>query len=32
MEISISEISRLLMSLEIKKIVRRLPGNQYERR
>jgi DNA processing protein len=28
----VSEVSRTLMLLEMKKVVRRLPGNQYERR
>lgn len=30
--LSVPEASRLLMTLEMKKAVRRLPGNQYERR
>jgi DNA processing protein len=28
----ISELARLLTTMELKKLVRRLPGNQYERR
>ena len=28
----VSELTRTLMMLEMKKVVRRLPGNQYERR
>lgn len=30
--LGVPEASRLLMTLEMKKVVRRLPGNQYERR
>lgn len=30
-ELSVGELSRVLMMLEMKKVVRRLPGNQYER-
>jgi DNA processing protein len=28
----VGELARVLMSLEMKKVIRRLPGNQYERR
>lgn len=31
-ELPIAELSRLLITMELKKQVRRLPGNQYERR
>jgi len=30
--LGVPELSRLLMHLEMKKVIRRLPGNQYERR
>jgi DNA processing protein len=30
--LTVSEVSRTLMHLEMKKVIRRLPGNQYERR
>jgi DNA processing protein len=30
--LAVPELTRMLMTLEIKKVVRRLPGNQYERR
>jgi DNA processing protein len=29
--LTVSEVSRTLMQLEMKKVIRRLPGNQYER-
>jgi DNA processing protein len=32
LNLSVSELSMLLMKLEMKRLVRRLPGNQYERR
>jgi DNA processing protein len=32
LKLPIAELSRHLMMLEMKKIVRRLPGNQYERK
>jgi DNA processing protein len=32
LELPPAELSRLLMQLEIKKVVRRMPGNFYERR
>jgi DNA processing protein len=31
MEMSIAELSRMLMMLEMRRVVRRLPGNRYER-
>src|SRR5262249_29127813 len=30
--IAVPQLSGLLMTMELKKLVRRLPGNQYERR
>jgi DNA processing protein len=30
--LGVSELSRVLMQLEMKRLVRRLPGNLYERR
>jgi DNA processing protein len=32
LQMPVSELSRHLMVLEMKKVVRRLPGNQYERK
>jgi DNA processing protein len=32
LELPVAELTRLLMQLEIKKVVRRMPGNFYERR
>ena len=31
-EIGVSELARTLMHMELKRLIRRLPGNQYERR
>jgi DNA processing protein len=32
LRLSVPELSRVLTGLELKKVIRRLPGNQYERR
>ena len=32
LELPVSDLARTLMQLEMKKLVRRLPGNFYERR